>query len=126
MRVAIHQPQFLPFPGFFHKLSLVDAWVVMDDAQYDKRYTNRKQILAPSGPIWLTVPIDKSGKFGRNMDVKINNSIPWREKHWEKISYSYKNAGWFGEYGSYFEELYRREHSMLLDLDLETTKKALE
>jgi len=126
LRVAIHQPQFLPYPGFFHKLTLADIWVVMDDVQYDKRFTNRNRILAPSGPIWLTVPIDKSQKFGKNMDVTINNDIPWRGEHWKKLSYSYRNARGFKEYGPYFEELYSREHSKLLDLDLETTRKVLD
>jgi hypothetical protein len=126
VRVAIHQPQFLPYPGFFNKLTLVDAWVVMDDAQYDKRFTNRNRILAPSGPIWLSVPIDKSQKFDRNRDVRVNNSVPWREEQWKKISYSYRNAKGFQLYGPYFEELYRKEHRLLMDLDLETTKQILE
>jgi hypothetical protein len=125
MRVAIHQPQFLPYPGFFHKLGLVDKLVVMDSAQYDRRFTNRNRILAPQGPVWLTVPIDKSQKFRKNMEVKVNNSLPWRGEHWKKISYSYKNASWFDSYGPYFESLYQRHHDLLIDLDLETTKQVM-
>ena len=97
----------------------------MDDTQYDKRFTNRNRILAPSGPIWLSVPIDKSQKFGRNRDVRVNNSVPWREEHWKKITYSYKNSKGFPVYGGYFEALYRRDHDLLLDLDLETTRQVL-
>ena len=126
MKIAIHQPQYLPYPGFFHKLSLVDALVVMDDVQYDKRFTNRNQILAPQGPIWLTVPIVKSQKFHKNMEVEVNNSLPWRTEHLKKISYSYRNASWFHEYGPYFEELYKRDHSKLVDLDLDVTRKILD
>jgi hypothetical protein len=126
LKVAIHQPQYLPYPGFFHKLSLADTLVVMDDVQYDRRFTNRNRILAPQGPIWLTVPIDKSKKFHRNMDVGVNNSLPWREEHWKKLSYSYRNAKWFGAYGGYFEEMYGREHGMLVDLDVEITKKIID
>ena len=125
MKVAIHQPQFLPYPGFFNKLSRADVWVVMDDTQYDKRYTNRNRIIAPSGPIWLSVPIDKSLKFARNRDVQINNGVRWREEHWKKISYSYKNSKGFPLYGLFFEALYRREHKKLLDLDLATTRQVL-
>ncbi|HZY94998.1 MAG TPA: WbqC family protein [Candidatus Bathyarchaeia archaeon] len=126
MKVAIHQPQYLPYPGFFHKLSLVDALVVMDDVQYDKRFTNRNQILGPHGPIWLTVPIVRSQKFHKNMDVEVNNSLPWRTEHWKKMSYSYRNAGSFHEYGPYFESLYKRDHSKLVDLDLDITRKILD
>lgn len=126
MKAAIHQPQFLPYPGFFHKLSLVDLLVVMDDVQYDKRFTNRNRILAPQGPIWLTVPINKAHKFRRNMEVEVNNALPWREEHWKKILYSYKNAKCFENYGPYFESLYKREHTLLIDLDLGTTKAIIE
>jgi hypothetical protein len=124
-KAAIHQPQFLPYPGFFNKLSLADVWIVMDETQYDRRFTNRNRILAPSGPIWLSVPIDKSQKFERNKDVRVNNTIPWREEHWKKISYSYKNSKGFSLYGGYFEALYGRDHALLLDLDLETTRQVL-
>ena len=125
MKAAIHQPQFLPYAGFFNKLSPADVWIVMDDTQYDKWFTNRNRIIAPSGPIWLSVPIDKSQKFGKNGEVRVNNSIPWREEHWKKISYSYKNAKGFPLYGGYFETLYRKDHALLFDLDLETTRQVL-
>ena len=97
----------------------------MDDTQYDKRFTNRNRILAPSGPIWLSVPIDKSQKFGKNREVRVNNNLPWREEHWKKISYSYKNARGFRTYGGYFDALYRADHALLMDLDLETTSQVL-
>ncbi|MGH9919290.1 MAG: WbqC family protein [Nitrososphaerales archaeon] len=125
MKVAIHQPQFFPYPGFFKKLSAADAFVIMDDVQYDKRFTNRNRILAPQGPIWLTVPIDKADKFSSNMTVEVNNAMPWRAEHWKKLTYSYKNSGFFHLYREYFEDLYRREHGLLFDLDLETTKAVL-
>jgi hypothetical protein len=125
MKVAIHQPQFFPYPGFFHKLSLADAFVIMDDVQYDKRFTNRNQILAPQGPTWLTVPIDKADKFMPNNMVKVNNALPWREEHWKKITYSYKNSSCFTLYREYLEGLYQREHESLFELDLETTKMVM-
>ena len=119
-RVAIHQPQFFPYPGFFHKLSMADAFVIMDDVQYDKRFTNRNRILAPQGPTWLTVPIDKADKFSPNLAVKVNNALPWREEHWKKITYSYKNSRFFHLYREYLEGLYQGRHEMLFDLNLET------
>jgi hypothetical protein len=125
MRVAIHQPQFFPYPGFFNKLSLADTFVIMDDVQYDKRYTNRNRILAPQGPIWLTVPINKANKFMENRAVEVNNSMPWMREHWMKISYSYKNSKWFHLYGGYLEALYKERHDLLFELDLETTKAVM-
>ena len=126
MKAAIHQPHYLPYPGFFHKLSLADVFVIMDDVQYDKRFTNRNKILAPQGPIWLSVPINKAEKFRPVSVMEINNSLPWREEHWKKLTYSYKNARWFHLYQDYLEGVYKREWALLFDLDFETVKTLME
>jgi hypothetical protein len=122
VRVAIHQPMYLPYPGFFHKLSMADVFVIMDDVQYDKRFTNRNQILVPQGPLWITVPIVKSDKFQPNMLVKINNSIDWRTDHLRKIRNSYTNAPYFYLYQQYLEDVYSRDWGLLFDLDFELVK----
>lgn len=125
MKVAIHQPQYFPYAGFFHKLSLADAFIIMDDVQYDKRFTNRNRIVSPNGWIWLTVPINKEHKFRTNSEVEINNDIPWREAHWNNIHHMYANAKFFHLYEDYFRTLYQKEWRMLFDLDLETIKQAI-
>lgn len=126
MKAAIHQPHFFPYPGFFHKLSIADVFVIMDDVQYDKRFTNRNKIMATQGWTWLTVPINKDHKFLPNMLVEINNELPWRQHHWKKIYHSYANAPFFHLYKSYFENLYEREWKFLFDIDFKTLKKTLE
>jgi hypothetical protein len=126
MRAAIHQPMYIPYPGFFHKLSLADVLVIMDDVQYDKRFTNRNRILVPQGPMWLTVPIVKEDKFLPNASVKINNSLRWSDDHWKKISLSYCNAPFYDLYAGPLEETFQRRSDLLLDLDLDLLKKSME
>ena len=126
MKAVIHQPMYLPYPGFFHKLSLADVFVIMDDVQYDKRFTNRNVILDPNGPTPLSVPINKKQKFSPNMVVEINNDLPWREYHWRKIHMCYAKAKFFQMYSDYFERLYSRQWDLLFDLDFETVKKIME
>jgi WbqC-like protein family len=125
MKVAIHQPQYFPYGGFFHKLSLSDLYVIMDDAQYDKRFTNRNRIISPNGPIWITVPINKKQKFAPNYEVEINNSIPWRELHWKKLQLAYCNSKYFHLYETEFEALYQKEWRLLFDLDFETLRQTI-
>lgn len=103
-----------------------DVLVIMDDVQYDKRYTNRNRIMATNGWTWISVPINKDHKFLSNMMVEINNEIPWREYHWRKIYHSYANAKFFYLYENYFKSLYEKEWKFLFDLDLETMKKIIE
>jgi len=98
----------------------------MDDVQYDKRFTNRNRIIAPTGWTWITVPINKDHKFFLNMLVEINNELSWRELHWKKFFHSYAKTKYFHLYKDYFENLYKREWKYLFDLDFETIKKVLD
>jgi hypothetical protein len=101
---------------------MADAFVIMDDVQYDKRFTNRNRILVPQGTMWISVPIVKSDKFQPNMLVEINNSIDWRPDHLKKIRNSYANAPFFHLYQDYLESVYSRDWELLFDLDFELVK----
>ena len=125
LRAAIHQPQYFPYPGFFHKLAMSDVFVIMDDAQYDKRYTNRNQIITPNGPIWISIPINKKQKFSPNNEVEINNEIPWAALHWKQLQLSYNNSKFFSMYKNYFQDIYARKWEKLFELDFETLRQVI-
>ena len=58
MKVAIHQPNYFPWIGYFYKMSLADVFVVLDDSQYSKNgYQNRVKIKTPTGSVWMTQPV---------------------------------------------------------------------
>lgn len=62
MRVAIHQPNVLPWFGFFAKLAQADVWIVLDDVPFSREsYTHRVEIAGPGGPEWLSWPIGGQG-----------------------------------------------------------------
>src|SRR3546814_3690829 len=57
MIVAIHQPNYLPWLGYFHKIARADVFVFLDDVQFSKNgYTNRVRILGDGAARWLTIP----------------------------------------------------------------------
>jgi len=126
LKVAIHQPNYLPYSGFFHKLSLVDTLVLMDNTQYDKKFTNRNKIIVPNGWIWISVPIKKEHKFSLNRMVEINNDIDWKENHLEKLQKSYANSNFFHLYKNYFQKLYKKNWDFLFELNYEILKKIIE
>ena len=125
MILSVHQPNYFPYPGFFHKIKLSDIFVVLDNVQYAKG-SNRNKIITSKGWTWITVPINKTHKFSRSSEVEINNEIDWSSLHWAKIRTSYANAKHFHLYKEYFEKLYKRNWKMLFELNLETTKKIVE
>ncbi|SVD07181.1 uncharacterized protein METZ01_LOCUS360035, partial [marine metagenome] len=120
-------PNFLPYVGFFHKLSLADTFVMMDNTQYDKKFTNRNKIKIPDGWSWLTVPINKEHKFLPNKLVEINNKENWKEMHWKKITRSYTNSKFFKKnYKSFFEEVYNKEWKFLFELNSELLRQIID
>src|SRR5919199_1238191 len=55
MRVAIHQPQYLPWLGYLAKRAAADVFIYLDTVQYEKNgWQNRNRIKTKDGPRWLT------------------------------------------------------------------------
>jgi len=119
MIVSIHQPEYLPWLGFFHKVHQSDIFVLLDNVQYEKNYfQNRNKIRTQSGRTWLTVPVLTKGKSNQQInEVKIDNKSNWSKKHWRSIDLNYKNAPYFDNYREFFFDLYKKEWIKLVDLN---------
>lgn len=121
MIVTIHQPEHLPWLGFFDKIRQADVWVVLDHVQYRKNYfQHRNRILGDLGPIWITVPVLGKGRFGQPMNaVRIDNETNprWRHKCWSTIVQHYGKAPYFQDHQPFFADLYGREWTSLAELN---------
>lgn len=119
MIVTIHQPEHLPWLGFFDKMRQSDVFVLLDTVQFAKDdFQNRNRIKTRSGPTWLTVPVYKKGRSQQLIiDVEICNDRNWRNRCWRLIYENYKDAPHFAEHEPFFKELYSRKWSKLVDLN---------
>lgn len=98
MKVAIHQPNYLPYPGFFQKMALADIFVILDNVQFSKdSYTQRVKIRTKEGFNWLTIPIDKKCSAFLIYDVKLHNNQKWLKKHKMSIIANYSRCEFFDE-----------------------------
>ena len=89
MIVAIHQPNYLPWLGYFAKIAQADIFVFLDDVQFSKNsYTNRVQILNGDQRRWLTVPV--SVKFGDAIDEVIPAKSSWTNSHRDSLANFYR------------------------------------
>ncbi len=99
--VAIHQPNFLPWLGFFDKVARADVMVLLDSVQFPKKggtWTNRVKMLIGGEPGWVTVPIDRSYHGLRTIaEVRISEQTPWRRKVLATIETSYGRSAGFDE-----------------------------
>ena len=131
MRVAVQQPQYIPWLGYFHKIASSDLFVLLDTVQYKKReFQNRNRIKTPSGPLWLTIPVLSKGHHLQKInEVKIDNQERWREIHLHSLERNYARAPYFKKYSDFLDEIYKREWTHLSEINIATIKylvKALE
>ena len=117
MIVSIHQPQFIPWLGYFDKISQSDCFVILDNVQFKKNeFQNRNKIRTPEGWQWLTVPV--SYKFPMRIDqVPINNQTNWKHKHTQSLLANYRKAPFFDNVFPLLETMYREDWERLTDLN---------
>ncbi len=122
MLLVGHQPNYLPYLGFFHKIARADRFVIVDNVQFVKRgpfgWIHRNRILTNTGPQWLTVPVLTKGKFDQEIrEVRINKALPWARKHWKAIAIHYGKTPCFARYAPPFEAIYARPWESLAELN---------
>ena len=101
MKVAMMQPTFLPWIGYFELLACCDKFIILDDFQfvYQSFHSKNKLFVNINTVDWYTVPIDKKNSFEQPLNiVKIKESIPWRKKFWKRIENNYSKSSYFDEF----------------------------
>lgn len=119
MILTAHQPSYLPWLGFFHKIALSDIYVHLDSVQFERNsFTNRNKIKTANSPVWLTIPVALKGHMGKTIrETEIDNSKNWQKKHWMSLSLNYKKAPFFERYADFFENVYKKEWKYITELD---------
>lgn len=118
--VVIHQPDFLPWLGFFHRWKRCDLYIVLDDVQFLRRgWHHRDKIKTAAGVHWLTVPVMKKGKYRQLIrEVEIDYSTDWCNKHLKTIEVNYKRACAYDYYIEKISGIYNKRPRYLMELNL--------
>ena len=121
MLVTIHQPEHLPWLGFFDKARRADLLVLLDSVQYRKNYfQNRNRVRAADGAAWTTVPVLTKGNSDQTIrDVRINNdgSPRWREKYWATVEQSYRASRFWSDYAEALRDAIWTDTASLAELN---------
>ncbi len=122
MIVGIHQPNYLPYLGFFHKMKESDIFIIYDDAQFNKGdFQHRNRIRIHNGQKWLTVPVEKRHSPINRIQV-INDTMvkneKWSQHHLSQIHDNYKNADLFSDYFDDMSSILDEEHELLAVLNM--------
>jgi hypothetical protein len=120
--VAIHQPNFFPWLGYFNKLARADVFVVLDNVQFPKTggtWMNRVRMSIGSSVDWASMPVVRSYHGLRLVcEMKINDETPWRKKLLRTLDQSYRQAPYFKEIYPLLKDLIENPTDHLLDFNL--------
>ncbi|MEY3298351.1 MAG: hypothetical protein RLZZ597_1611 [Cyanobacteriota bacterium] len=119
---AIHQPQYLPYLGFFHKIAQADIFIMMDNVEFLRRgLQHRNKIKTWQGDQWLTVPVLHQANQ-HIVNVKINRDVAWGRKHWGTLQTNYASAPYFNHYATDLQHLLQQDWSSLCALNMALLK----
>jgi hypothetical protein len=106
LKIAIAQPTYLPWLGYFDLIDQVDLFVVLDSVQFERQsWQQRNRIKTPIGLQWLTVPVVFRGRLTQHIrDVEIRVGDFWKD-HVRAIELNYGRSAFFGQYFAQFREL---------------------
>lgn len=113
----MHQPNYIPWIGYFYKMMKSDIFVYLDAVQYPRgrSFAARNRIKTPNGPVFLTIPVSvPKGKDGKVSYREIQfSSEAWHEKHLKTLAMNYKKAPYFEEIYIMLENEVIKDHSFV-------------
>ena len=124
MIVSIHQPNYIPWIGYFYKIRKSDIFVFLDDVQYIRRgFINRNRIKTHQGVSWLTVPVDSKGKYESNInEIEIRDDLNWKENHLRNIEMNYKRSDYFNDFFDIYKDCLMKNNDKLSELNIDIIK----
>jgi hypothetical protein len=126
MIVSIHQPNYLPWLGFFDKIIQSDVFVVFDNVQFPRgksHFGHRNLIKTGSGDgkKYLTVPLIGKSQMKNFNEIEINHN-GWEDTHLNLLSENYRKAAYYDVYFDQVADILHTSHTTLSDLSVDLLK----
>jgi hypothetical protein len=123
MIVAAHQPNYLPWLGFFDKLARCDKFLILDHCQFERQgFQNRAKVRMGDGWKWLTVPVVQKSRDERILDKEIANDrdgrLRWGRKQYATLEQVYRGTPHFQRYAPGLHDIFEARWEKLVDLNL--------
>lgn len=119
MKLAIMQPYFFPYIGYFQLINLVDKFVIYDDVNYiNKGWINRNRILINQEPSLFTVPLKKISQNKNINELELQDFELWKSKFFKKLEMSYKKAPYFDMAYDVVNKSLNRNYKFINELNL--------
>ncbi|HEX5398549.1 MAG TPA: UDP-2,4-diacetamido-2,4,6-trideoxy-beta-L-altropyranose hydrolase [Verrucomicrobiae bacterium] len=119
MTIAIMQPTYFPWLGYFDLIDQSDLFVFLDNVQFERRsWQQRNRIKTSQGLEYLTVPVLKAGRYEQLVrDVEIVRSGLFPDKHLRVIEQHYRRCPYFNTYFPQLAEILKSPITSLAALN---------
>ncbi len=120
-KVAIMQPTYLPWAGYFGLMMASDIFIFLDNVQFEKRgWQQRNQIKTLKGNLFLTVPVKTKNRYKQFInEVEVDNSTDFKKNHFKTIKLNYNKTDFFKQYELELKEIYDKKYDKLVTLNYE-------
>lgn len=108
MTLAIMQPYFFPYIGYFQLIHSADRFVFYDDVNFIKQgWINRNRILLNGKDFLFSIPIENISSYQKIKQTKLNESLflPWKKKFLNTLKQAYIKAPHYEEVNELFERV---------------------
>lgn len=118
--LAIMQPYFLPYLGYFSLIKHTDQWIVMDGVQFIRHgWIERNRILKPTeGWQYIKVPLEKHHYDIAIKDVKIKNSYNWQDNILKQLEHYKKKAPFYNDVINLLNKVFDKQSNSIVDLNV--------
>src|SRR5262249_54185258 len=115
--VAVMQPTYLPYLGYFDLIAQADVFVLLDDVQFERKsWQQKNRIAGPGGETMLSVPVRKQPLQTLIRDIEIDDDKPWRAEHLAAIETAYRGRPHYDEGWAHMQAALGAAQSGLCDL----------
>ncbi len=122
MIISIHQPDYIPYLGYFYKIYQSEVFVFLDDVQFSNDNMHHwNRIKTPQGECRLKIPVAYS--FGNEInEVRTKDELKWKEKHLKTLEINYSKAQYFKEIYPKYNELLLKTYLNLAEMNIAINK----
>lgn len=124
MRIAINQPCYLPWRGYFALMKMVDVFVFYDDVALPlgRSFQTRVQIKTATGRRWLSLPVRRAGNHGQTiLESRLQTESKWQTQHYGLLRDSLSDTPYWSDTSRLLETWFKISWQNLAELTISTT-----
>lgn len=96
MKLAIMQPYFMPYIGYFQLIQVADKFVFYDDVNFINRgWINRNRILVNGKDFLFSIPLKEASQNKLINEIYLSDDVKWKEKFLKTLEMAYKKAPFY-------------------------------